>query len=327
MASLYLQRKEIVTKNIKIHFTAFGIANICDYVICDRYDGNFERMTPNVDMTHLNSLKHGDRIFLNGSNLQTYYYIINALLDVLLRKNIKLIFFIGIIEPVMDENMIDMLLPHSINIYCTNNNHPSCKILPIGLRDGAEVFPHHENFSGQDILDEMSLKRDKKYWCLLCFSYTSDDRYLCDKILSEKPFVQNLNNNKTLQWPSYGGSFQNESNRGQSINCQCVPQWIFYQYCHESHYTLCPKGWGEDTHRFFEAIALNSIPIVKKTNTPFDETFRIFPCLVVDEWDMCTEEFLKIQLFEKQKQLIEFHAKFPDFLTNTITIQKILDSI
>lgn len=327
MTSLFLQRKQHISNNIKVHFSAFGIANMCDYVICDRYDGNFERMPPNVDINHLNSLNSGDKIFINGSNLQTHYYIINILLDVLLKKNIKLNFYIGIIEPFIDENIINMLLPHSINIYCTNNNNSSCKILPIGLRDGAEVFPHHENFSGQDILDEIPVKRDKKYLCLLCFSYTSDDRYICDKMLSDKPFVINLNNDKSIQWPSYGGSFQNNTNKGQSINCQCVPQWIFYQYCHESHYILCPKGWGEDTHRFFEAIALNSIPIVKKTNTPFDETFRIFPCLVVDEWNMCTEELLNSKLEEKQKQLLDFHTKYPDFLTNKTTIQNILDSI
>jgi hypothetical protein len=90
---------------------------------------------------------------------------------------------------------------------------------------------------------------------------------------------------------------------------------------------LCPRGVGEDTHRFFEALALNSIPIVKKTNTPFDMTFEIFPCLVINDWNEVSENLL----LENKERLIEqielFHIKYPNFLTNKQSILRLLDDI
>ena len=39
---------------------------------------------------------------------------------------------------------------------------------------------------------------------------------------------------------------------------------------------MSPRGNGEDCHRFYEAIYLDSIPIVKRTNTPFDKLYNAF---------------------------------------------------
>ena len=71
-----------------------------------------------------------------------------------------------------------------------------------------------------------------------------------------------------------------------------VPVWIFYDTCHRSKYTLCPVGAGFATHRFYEALYLGSIPIVTRTNTPFDKIYKVFPCLVVNDWSEVTEEML-----------------------------------
>ena len=72
---------------------------------------------------------------------------------------------------------------------------------------------------------------------------------------------------------------------------------------------------------------MNSIPIVKKTNTPFDETFNFFPCLVVNNWEEVTEQLLTDNLTKKQEDLHNFHSAFPDFLTNKETILQILDNL
>jgi hypothetical protein len=322
----YNDRKSFITKNIIVNLTSIGIANLCDYVICDRYDDNYGKSQPSVDINKIYQLNNGDKLFLNGFNLQNYPDIINIIVTALKNKNIKLNFYIGVIEPTLNNNIINILLPYSIKIYCTNNIHPSCKILPIGLRDGEEVHPNHKNFSGKDILDEIKVNRNKKYLCLLCFTKSTDrTRVDCENKLGLKDYIYNLNNNKTLRWNNKGGDLV--TNKQQSIHCGAIPQWIFYEYCHESHYTLSPKGLGEDTHRFFEAIALNSIPIVKKTNTPFDETFKFFPCLVVNDWDECTKEFLLDNLSEKIESMNNFHKKYPEFLTNVETIKQMLNDI
>lgn len=322
----YDERKKYITQNIIVNLTSIGIANLCDYAICDRYDDNYGKKGPLIDINKLYALNNGDKLFLSGFNLQTYPNIINIIITVLKTKNIKVNFYIGVIEPILNNNIINTLLPYSIKIYCTNNIHPYCKILPIGLRDGEEVHPNHKNFSGKDIINEIKIDRSKKYLCLLCFTNaTHNARVDCENKLGLKKYVYNLNNNNTLKWNNKGGNLL--TNKEQSIHCGAIPQWVFYEYCHESYYTLSPRGAGEDTHRFFEAIALNSIPIVKKTNTPFDETFKFFPCLVVNDWNECTEEFLLYNLNEKKELLNNFHKKYPDFLTNVETIKQILNDI
>jgi hypothetical protein len=324
--SIYNIRKDFITNNIIVHFTSIGIANLCDYVICDRFDDNYGKSEPSIILDKLIGLKNGDKLFLNGFNLQTYPQIINTLISVLVNKNIKLVFYIGVIEPILNNNIINSLLPYSITIYCTNNINPNCKILPIGLRDGEEVHPNHKNFSGKDILDEMINVRIKKYLCLLCFTNaTHNTRVDCENKLGDESFVYNLNSDNNMKLENRGGNVKLSDK--QSMHCGMIPQWIFYQSCHESYYTLCPRGAGEDTHRFFESIALNSIPIVKRTNTPFDETFSFFPCLIVDDWDECTEEYLQTNLNNKVYALKKFHNNYPDFLTNLDTIKNMLNNI
>jgi hypothetical protein len=238
-----------------------------------------------------------------------------------------LIFYIGIIEPFLNQNIIENLLPYSIKIFCTNNIHPACKPLPIGLRDGEEIFPCHINFTGKDILKEINenmIKEKEKYiLCLLCFSaHTDPSRRDLEILLGEKKYVCNLNNDRSLQWKYAGGLL--DTDRMPSVHCGLVPQWVFYDYCASSKYTLCPKGLGEDTHRFFEAIALKSIPIVKKTNSAFDEIFVFFPCLVINVWEECTEEYLLKNYQEKKIDMEKFHEKYPDYLININTIKDII---
>jgi hypothetical protein len=194
------------------------------------------------------------------------------------------------------------------------------------MRDGEEVLPNHKNFSGQDILNEMQHEREKNILCLLCFTNaTHPSRYECENVLKNKVYVYDLNNDATCKWSDYGGNLNTD--RDRSIHCGVIPQWLFYEKCHKSHYTLCPRGAGEDTHRFFEAIALNSIPIVKLTNTPFDQTFYFYPCLIIKNWEEVTAELLLNNIEVKWRELTAFHTKYPDFLTSPDTVLKMLNDL
>jgi hypothetical protein len=321
-----MSRRYQLEKNIIVRLTSTGIALLCDYYICDRCDDTYGNGPPNINIHAIQSLKNGDKLFLNGFNIQNFN-IVPIITSVLSNKKIKLNFYIGVIEPTIQPRIIDLLLPYAINIYITNNNHPQCKILPIGLRDGEEVHPNHKHFTGNDILIEMRKEKGKEYLCLMCFSTeTHRERYYCEEVLKHQHFVMNLNNNPELKWANKGGKLIN-SDKQQSIHCGSIPQWIFYEYCHKSNYTLCPRGCGEDTHRFFEALALNSIPIVKKTNTPFDKTFELFPCLVVNEWIEITESLLLERKEVLINQMEMFHTKYPNFLTDKESIEKLLADI
>ena len=321
---IYERRKEYINKNINISFSSIGIANLCDYVYCDRYDNMYGKGEPILNLEYVYKLKEGDKLFLNGFNIQQYSSKLISILNIIKNKNIKLNFYIGVIEPTLNNIIIDTILPYSLNIYITNNNHEKCKILPIGIRDGEEVHPNHKNFYGIQILEEIKKTIKKEYLCLLSFTLsTHKTRYECETILKNKDFVLNLNNNSKYMWE--GGMIKEINKR--SIHCGSTPQWIFYDFCHKSYYTICPRGAGEDTHRFYEAISLNSIPVVKKTHSPFDKTFEFFPCLVVNHWNEVSEKLLKDNLEKKQNELTIFHNKYPDFLTNKETILDILNSL
>jgi len=106
--------------------------------------------------------------------------------------------------------------------------------------------------------------------------------------------------------------------------CGKVPLEINYSFLHKSYYVLCPKGAGEDTHRFWEAIYLNTIPIVKKTYTAFDKLFEVFPCLIVEDWTQITEELLSNNLQNCMEKMRRFHTKYPHAYTDIKSIKELL---
>ena len=60
-----------------------------------------------------------------------------------------------------------------------------------------------------------------------------------------------------------------------SIHCGKVPVQDNYHFTHRSIYALSPQGCGVACHRFWECIYLNTIPIVLRTNTVFDNLFQL----------------------------------------------------
>jgi hypothetical protein len=112
------------------------------------------------------------------------------------------------------------------------------------------------------------------------------------------------------------------SNYSNPLNCGKVPVLKNYAETAKSWFALSPTGIGEATHRFFECIYLNCVPIVKRTNTAFDELYDVFPCLVVNDWDEITETLLESMKEKKRKELDQFMEKYPDLF-----LKKSLDTI
>ena len=258
----------------------------------------------------VNHLKTGDKIFISVLNHELTINL-NQLASILHEKNIKVYFYL-MYEPVVPNYIIELLLPYSLGLFINNNvyEHPLVHCMPIGIRDCEKVVPNHKGFS-HDYLYKEGLKTvNKEILCLLCYSYTNHERHSCYKALKDKNFVNNLNDGVYEKQPS--------------IHCGKVPVWINYEYTHKSHYTLSPRGAGEDCHRFYEAIYLDSIPIVKRTNTAFDKLYNLFPCLIVNNWTDVTEELLinnKDLYFNKIKQ---FKSKYPNAFTDLDSIHELL---
>jgi hypothetical protein len=262
------------------------------------------------DINMLYSLNHGDKVFI--SVLQHELNInLEQIVRILDEKKIKVYFYL-MYEPIIPQNIIDLLLPVSICMFINNNvyDHPQIHMMPIGIRDCEKIFSIHQGFSHDYLFNEGSRNCEKEILCLLCFSYTHDERRRCYSELNNRKYITNLND----------GIYENQP----SIHCGKVPVWINYEYTHKSYFTLSPRGYGEDCHRFYESIYLKSTPIVKKTNTAFDKLFNIFPCLMVDDWSDVTEEFLLENKEKCQDRMEEFHKKYINVFTDLNSIHELL---
>jgi hypothetical protein len=256
----------------------------------------------------IKNLKEGDSVFISQHETT---FDFNVLVTILQSKNIKVDFYL-MGEPTIREDLFNLLLPYANEMFLNNNtyDYPNVHNMPIGIRDCEKVVPNHKGFSHDFLFEEGNKQIDKEHLCMLCFSFTHGDRFSCYYELKDKPFVLNLNDN--------------EYEKQISIHCGKVPVWINYEYTHKSHYVLSPSGCGEATHRFFEAIYLDTIPIVKKTNKVFDKLYNVFPCLVVNDWSEVTEELLLSNMEIYKNKIKDFKNAYPNAFTDIDSIKDLL---
>ena len=315
-------RNSVVTK-IDIQLSTFGLACQCDYVVCNRFFGAFPKW--NINEECLGSVPHGGRIFLNcvDSGYGVYRDILHRVFSAHPKK--KYVFYI-MIEP--EHGIVDILRDicrYSCGFYvnCNVVDDPRVHNMPIGIRDGENVLGFHRGFS-----QKMLLNAHKKWigtsgnglsgerrdiLCLLCFSYTHQERHQAYNMLANKPFITDLNKDSS----KYGSA--------QSRLLGRVPVEYNYEMTARSVYAISPRGCGEATHRFFEAIYLDCIPVVKRTNTVFDRLYTLYPCLVVDEWDQVTEELLITNRVELQGKIVAFKERFPGWFQDPTTIREMME--
>jgi hypothetical protein len=296
--------KQNVDNRLLFKMSQIGYALHCDLLFTNR----IPEIEQNVELAKY--LKIGDKIFI--SVLPNELTIdLNRLVQILQNNQVKVYFYL-MYEPIVPSHIMNLLYNVSLGFFINNNvyNYPFVHTMPIGIRDCEKVVPNHRGFSHDYLYNECLKTCDKKYLCLMVFSYTHNERHRCYNELKDKSFITNLNDRTYEKQPS--------------IHCGKVPVWINYEYTHQSYYTLSPRGAGEDCHRFYEAIYLDSIPIVKRTNTVFDKLYNVFPCLVVNDWNDITEHFL----FEKKEECLhkmnDFKNKYPNALMDLDSIHELL---
>ena len=296
--------KDKINKKLLFKMSQIGYALHCDLLFTNRIPEIVQ------DINLVNYLKNGDKIFI--SVLQHELTInLFELVNILHKNNIKVYFYL-MYEPIVPVNIVKLLLPVSLGIFNNNNvyNHPLIHCMPIGIRDCEKVVPNHKGFSHDYLYNEGLKEVNKENLALMCFSYTHYERHNCYNKLKSLSFVKNLND----------GSYEKQLSK----HCGKVPVWINYEYTHKSYYTLSPRGFGEDCHRFYEAIYLDSIPIVKITNTAFDKLYNVFPCLIVNEWSEVTEELLLKNKDIYMDKIAVFKNKYPNALTDLDSIHELL---
>ena len=296
--------KNVFNDCLLFKLSQIGYALNCDLLFTNR----IPEITQDINL--VNNLNHGNKIFISVLRHELTINL-KELVKILLNKKIKVYFYL-MYEPIVPVNIIDLLLPVSLGLYINNNvyEHPLIHCMPIGIRDCEKVVPNHKGFSHDYLYNEGLKTVNKEYLCILCFSYTHNERYRCYNELKNKNFILNLNDGIYEKQPS--------------IHCGKVPVWINYEFTNKSCYTLSPRGNGEDCHRFYEAIYLDSIPIVKKTNTAFDKLYNIFPCLIINDWNEITEELLISKKDEYFQKIKTFKTNYPNVFTNLMSIDELL---
>lgn len=304
--------KEIVEwykSTLLFKLSQIGYALNCDLLFTER----LELLPMNKSLHLIKYLKDGDKIFINLLGYNPIHQLLNEIFHAIKNLNIKVTFYL-MDEPNVKEEFIEFLLPISYRIYCNNNNysHPLVHCMPIGIRDcGITIKPGHLNFYHSYLFNEGLKDVKKEHLCLFGgFGISNQSRIPFYNYFKNKDFVYDISDltydfNMTAQWGK-------------------IPVFKYYNFINKSYYTLAPHGLGVDTHRFFEAIYLKSIPVVKKTNTVFDKLYDIFPCLIVNDWDEVTKELLISNMEICTKRMNEFHLNYPNVYTDMSVLDNLL---
>lgn len=298
-------------------FSLNWLAKSKDFKLClfKQLDNEYYQhlMMDNNDHFDLND---GDKVFIGERSVHPNIY--RKIINSCVRKNIKLDFIIQD-EPYVNPNLIKLLLPYSKGLFLMNNifnniKHPLIHLIPIGLSWRSTI-----DFRIDCKLEEC----EKEILCLMLFkphhdrdklvNYYRDKKFVTNyveyppKDAFETALTNDINGEKAVQAPVYAG--------GNEI---CVQK--FYMYVKKSKYVLDPPGCGIATHRFWESLYFKSIPIVKRTNTPMDQIYDFYPCLIVNEWSDVTEELLNKMYSQKIAELLDFKEKNPKIFTDPETI-------
>jgi len=91
--------------------------------------------------------------------------------------------------------------------------------------------------------------------------------------------------------------------------------------CASSKFAISPRGNARDTHRVWECIHFNTIPIVK-TST-LDSLYEGLPVLIVDEWEQVTEPFLIEKYEAMSKQTYSMEKMTMEYWINQINEAKL----
>ena len=173
----------------------------------------------------------------------------------------------GVVSSVQDYIIPDNLLKwYGKNVNVTD---PRIESIPIGLENN-RWFPSLKKID--NMLKKLSQPKRIKNLVYMNININTnpEERSSVYMLLKNKPWVT----------------------AGQGRNGRDFDKYLDNVYNH--NFVICPQGNGIDTHRTWEALYMNSIPIEKRNiNNQF---YTDLPICFVDKWEDITEEFLKKEL-------------------------------
>ena len=215
-------------------------------------------------------------------------------------KKIKINLILTMYDKQPSETILRQLEDICYKIFVTNLSSRSPRFfhLPIAFRMN-QHNPHYH------IENEKKIERSKEHMVFMCFTISTNRkaREECWNEMIEKPFVY-YEPQKMYDLRNIEGQY----------HCGIVPIPHFYEHLHKSFFCVCPEGDGVDTHRFYESIYLDCIPIVK--HSILDKLYSIYPCLIINEWSDITYEFLNENKERLLNNLYKFKLANPEWYNN-----------
>lgn len=158
-------------------------------------------------------------------------------------------------------------------------SHPKTTLLPIGF---ANPIWQHGNYLLLDQIQSMNRPKEIIYYANFLVETNRTKREECLNILHQK------------QIPIFPRS----------------PPFIYLEQLAASICCICPEGNGIDTHRFWEALYLKSIPIVLR-NELTEKLSNDFPCILLNSWEELSKDIFYSS--EIQNKLNWLHTNTPDY--------------
>lgn len=229
--------------------------NISDFIFSIN---SKEDYNPLLNTFNLNKLKDINIVYLHTMYKDVFFNLI---------KTLDNRFIIITHNSDTNVNSVDNLPNNVMKWYSQNVDVKDIRIesIPIGL-ENSKWFPQIQKQN--KILKK--LESVKKAYNLVYMNYNINtnmkERINSYNLLKDRNFV-------TVEMKNNGQDYDNYINK---------------IYNHK--FVICPEGNGIDTHRKWETLYLNSIPIEKRNIN--NSYYMDLPICFVDSWEEITEEFL-----------------------------------
>lgn len=222
-------------------------------------------------------------------------YILNEF-QTISKLNNKVILITGNSDyPVTDE-LVNLAPKNIIKWYCQNalSNNPTINPIPIGMANKEDSYRHNHGIGYFDMENEKeniissildTIKPNKFMYAN--FSINTNINYRA----SVQKYIQNIN---YIDWQEPNLDFK-----------------TFFNTLVQYKMVLCPIGNGIDTHRLWETLYCNRIPITIKIGSyKIYELYEKLPIILLDKLEQLNDKNLIEQLYAealaKQKKEINY---------------------
>lgn len=200
----------------------------------------------------------------NPCIVYTHTFYVKYLFDMLSGINHKFI----VVTHNCDTNVDFLPPPNVIKWYTQNLNirDDRMKAIPIGLENNSWFVDVNKK---EKMIEKYKEVRSYTNLAYMNFNISTNPskRQLPFDLFKDKPWV-------TTDMGANGNRFD---------------EYLDNIYKHK--FVICPEGNGIDTHRVWEALYMDVIPIVKR-NILSEELYSYFPVLIVDKWEDVSEWLL-----------------------------------